>query len=153
MKTVQTNSILFLMLVILAACTDQKLEQAQNLYQEAMEIHDAVMPRMDEMYKLRQKLTLKLDSISIDTVANTTRIAEYKKVLSDLTAAEKSMMDWMHNIQDVPGSSGTGMQTKEVPIEEVIKIQQAQKIAVEHVRKKIVESIAEARFVLNEQFE
>lgn len=144
------KKILFLAIVTFAACSNNKqLEQAQNLYQEAMEIHDAVMPRMDEMYKLRQKLTLKLDSISVDTISNTTRIAEYKKVLSDLTVAEKGMMDWMHNIQDVPGSSGAGVQTKEIPIDEVIKIQQAQKNAVEQVRKKMEASIAEGKNLID----
>ncbi|MBN8653203.1 MAG: hypothetical protein J0L67_17375 [Cytophagales bacterium] len=144
------KKILFLAIVTFAACSNNKqLEQAQNLYQEAMEIHDAVMPRMDEMYKLRQKLTLKLDSISVDTIANTTRIAEYKKVLSDLAVAEKGMMDWMHNIQDVPGSSGTGAQTKEILIEEVIKIQQAQKIAVEQVRNKMEMCIAEGKNLID----
>lgn len=144
------KKILFLAIVTFAACSNNKqLEQAQNFYQEAMEIHDAVMPRMDEMYKLRQKLTLKLDSISVDTIANTARIAEYKKVLSDLMVAEKGMMDWMHNIQDVPGSSGVGVQTKEIPIDEVIKIQQAQKNAVEQVRKKMEASIAEGKNLID----
>jgi hypothetical protein len=144
------KKILFLAIVTFAACSNNKqLEQAQNLYQEAMEIHDAVMPRMDEMYKLRQELTLKLDSISTDTVANIGRIAEYKKVLSDLAVAEKGMMDWMHNIQDVPGSSGAGVQTKEIPIDEVIKIQQAQKNAVEQARKKMEASIAEGKNLID----
>jgi len=52
------------------SCTQaDKFSEARLIYEQSMEIHDKVMPKMDDAFTLRQKLTkdtelLKRDSIS-----------------------------------------------------------------------------------------
>jgi hypothetical protein len=149
----------FALTVLLAACSpaaDQR-EAAQKLYKESMDIHDAVMPRMDEMFTLRQKLTLKLDSLKTDSLKNAVQIESIRKVIADLAAADKGMMDWMHNIQDVPGEKGAhdhhaseNHNTAGTAIEDVLKIQQHQKEAVEKVKKAMEESIVAGKQLLTD---
>ena len=43
--------------------TDPTLERAQTIYAEAIAVHDEVMPRMDELMQLRQKLELRVTSM------------------------------------------------------------------------------------------
>lgn len=150
--------IAFILTVCLTACrTDDKIQQqAQVLYKESMDIHDAVMPRMDELFTLRQKLTLKLDSLKIDSVTHAGEIEQIRKAIADLAAADKGMMDWMHNIQDVPGEEtnhahhGSENETAEHPAwDEVLKLQQQQKEAVEKVKKAIETSLAAGKKLLD----
>ena len=129
---------------------------ALTVYQEAMKIHDEVMPRMDEMYQLQGKLKKMNDSLRTDSVANASKIAIVREKLSALETANKDMMDWMHNVKDVPGaaapaghenhSSGHSDSSalKESP-EELLKTQQDQKKRIEEVRVAMEKSIEEAK--------
>ena len=139
--------------------TETKEVTALTVYQEAMKIHDEVMPRMDEMYKLEGKLKTLRDSLLTDSVANAQKISVVREKLSALETANKDMMDWMHNVKDVPGatapaghehhSSGhsDSSASKEIT-EELLKIQQDQKKRIEEVRVAMEKSIEEAKKLL-----
>ena len=62
------------------------------LYDQVMDIHDEVMPKMNDLYKLKKALQ--------DTIASTPDMAEEKKreieqTIQQLDSASNSMMVWM----------------------------------------------------------
>ena len=71
------------------------------LYDQVMDIHDEVMPKMEDIYKIKQEL--------LEKIANTPGLAEEKKkeierIISNLDSANNAMMDWMHNFNPLPDS-------------------------------------------------
>lgn len=150
--------VIFSLIVVLAAC-DRKKENtdvsALTVYQEAMKIHDELMPRMDEMYNLERKLKALRDSLGADSLNNSGKIAGINEKLSALEAANKDMMDWMHHVQDVPGAAPAGQEhhaghksgNKENP-EDMLKVQREQKRRIEEVKAAMEKSIEEASRIL-----
>lgn len=141
----------------IAACTTKSKESdAAALYAESMKIHDQVMPHRDELLTLRQKLTLRLDSLKSDSVANGTLIREMRNGVENLEKADREMMDWMHNVKDVPGAEHASVHNQgdhEMPAEaassqDILQVQQEQKEAIEKVRKDMEESMETAKQLL-----
>ena len=71
------------------------------LYDQVMDIHDEVMPKMEDFYKIKREL--------LEKIANTPGLAEEKKkeierIISNLDSANNAMMDWMHNFNPLPDS-------------------------------------------------
>ena len=74
----------------------------QALYNQVMDIHDEVMPKMEDLYKSKKEL--------IDKIAATPDMAADKKkelenMISALDSANNAMMDWMHNFNPRPDST------------------------------------------------
>jgi len=74
----------------------------QALYDQVMDVHDEVMPRMDEIERLKRELR--------DKIANTQDMAEdrkaqLEKVILTLDSANSAMMDWMHEFNPLPDSA------------------------------------------------
>ena len=74
----------------------------QALYNQVIDIHDEVMPKMEDLYKFKKACQEK--------IANTpTMPAEQKKDLEntivELDSANNAMMDWMHNFNPKPDST------------------------------------------------
>lgn len=132
------------------------------MYNETMKIHDEVMPRMDELYTLELKLKSLQDSLSRDTIGNTTiTLHQVNQRLSLIDKASKDMMDWMHSIEDVPdenqkvehshhGAKETNSQAPETP-DAILQIQREQKVRIEMIKKKMLESIESTKAFLNSQ--
>lgn len=81
------------LLGMLVACGKKEQSAEKSLYDQVMDIHDEVMPKMEDIQKLRKQLK--------DSLANNPDLAMEKKTeiedaIKDLEAARKSMMDWMH---------------------------------------------------------
>ncbi len=74
----------------------------QVLYNEAMDIHDEVMPKMDNLMSLKRKLS--------DTLATPGLTEAQKKDIENrvhlLDSAQQSMMDWMHGVYPPEDSTG-----------------------------------------------
>lgn len=70
---------------------DKKSNQA--LYNQAMDIHDEVMPKMDDLVTLKSKLKDSLDNKSIVEA----RKNDLENRIHLLDSAYDSMMDWMHD--------------------------------------------------------
>lgn len=73
----------------------------QALYDQVMDVHDEVMPKMDDIMKLKRQLQ--------EEIANTPdmvveRKAQLEQIISNLDSASYAMMDWMHKFNPLPDS-------------------------------------------------
>src|SRR6185295_2450777 len=74
----------------------------QALYNQVIDIHDEVMPKMEDLYKFKQKCQ--------DSIAHTPGMAaeqkkELENMIAELDSANNAMMDWMHNFNPKPDST------------------------------------------------
>jgi hypothetical protein len=104
----------------------------QALYDEVMKVHDEVMPKMNDIYKLKEQLK--------DQIANTPGMVEEKKkeiegTIAKLDSASEGMMVWMRNFNPLPDSLGED-QAKEYLENEMEKIKK--------VRESVKEALEEA---------
>ena len=112
MKTVL--KMVFAGLIVLSGCgkpekaaisnSDSTKVANQALYDKTMDIHDEVMPKMDNLYKLKKALQ--------DTLANTPALpAEKKKVyeahILRIDSASNAMMVWMREFNPSADSLGS----------------------------------------------
>lgn len=143
--------------LLLSCNRKDRHSEAAMLYKESMAIHDQVMPRMDELFALSKKLDQRLDTLLYDSVANATAIAKTRLAVEQLTRADKAMMDWMHNIKDIPGSEPTSghhhgshqaTTTENLAEEDILKIQHHQKEEIKKIRKDMDESMENAKHLL-----
>lgn len=165
MRMSMKKVVIGLVLMSAMACSkkENKDELALKLFSESMEMHDQIMPLMDEMYKLERKLKSLRDSLRTDSVSNRGKLYTLTGSLNKLQVASKGMMDWMHNIKDVPRSMlksdhGNHSQPdnhsdKEISMDTVLRVQQEQKAAIELVREAMENSIEEARNVVSSKKE
>ena len=131
--------------------TDPTLEQAQTIYAEAIAVHDEVMPRMDEIMQLRQKLQLRVESMQEQTDEDyADSLQQMQTAIENLQQADQAMMQWMRSVQKVPGADETSDYQDELNTTELtdtvglIQRQLAQKEAIEEVQQQMEQSIAEA---------
>lgn len=121
--------------------SDQTQEEGPNqaLYNQMMDVHDEVMPRMDEIMKLKRKLQEEIAN-SPDMVAE--RKQELENVISNLDSASNSMMSWMHRIHEFDPLADTVDQEKareylETEMEEIKKVKE---LITESIEKAKVEA-------------
>lgn len=111
------TKLLFVSVLVLMGCQkksheneahEQASEAIDNsgneaLYNEVMKVHDEVMPKMNDIYNLKQELSKKLaDSIKLtDEKKN-----EIENTISKLDSANESMMVWMRQFNPIPDSLG-----------------------------------------------
>lgn len=110
--------LLFLALMIVSGCgkstsessgsTDSLANESKALYSRAMDIHDEVMPKMDDLYRLKSELK--------DTLAASPSLAaavktEYESRIQLIDSAEKTMMDWMHDNRLRPIQDTTNLES------------------------------------------
>jgi hypothetical protein len=75
----------------------------QALYDEVMKVHDEVMPKMNDIYKLSEQLKKRLADAP-DMVAE--KKQETESTILQLDAASEEMMVWMRNFNPIPDSLG-----------------------------------------------
>ncbi len=82
---------------------DTETEESPNqaLYDQVMDVHDEVMPRMDDLMKLKRELQEKIANTP-DMVVE--KKAQLEKVISNLDSASTAMMNWMHEFNPLPDS-------------------------------------------------
>jgi hypothetical protein len=103
MKKGNINRIVYLSgVLILASCSGHQNQEdpyadSRQIYQEAIDVHDEVMPRMDRIMQLKKLLKTAREDVTDDSLR--TRI---DSSISELEAAHDDMMQWMRNIQPVP---------------------------------------------------
>src|SRR6186997_2874672 len=101
MKTILP--VLSLFIIALAWGCGQKSHDNQALYDEVMKVHDEVMPKMDDIYKLKQELKKQI-SDKPDLVDEKRRTIE--ATILKLDSASEAMMVWMRNFNPLPDSLG-----------------------------------------------
>jgi hypothetical protein len=75
----------------------------QELYNEVMKIHDEVMPKMEDIHRLKQGLKEKIEKTP--NLTKTERI-ELDAMIARLDSAGEGMMTWMHEFKPLPDSLG-----------------------------------------------
>lgn len=108
-----TLSFTFFALLLLSGCGEKRdghthgkdTEQSPNqaLYDEVMDVHNEVMPKMDELYKAKTKLRARLDGSP--PLKETEKQAIREKIVH-LDSASESMMAWMRQFDPIPDSLG-----------------------------------------------
>lgn len=146
MKTILTKVLLVMVFVITWSCGQKShdhdehnqrdgdaIEEGGNqvLYDEVMKVHDEVMPKMNDIYKLKEELK--------NQIANTPNIAEEKKkeieaTILKLDSASEGMMVWMRNFNPLPDSLGEE-QAKEYLENEMEKVKKVREDVVEALEK------------------
>lgn len=130
-----------LSLVALVSCNQEK-DQVQEAEKEVLTIHDEVMPKMDDVMKLKQGLTARiarLDSMQEDGVSSTT-LAEERLKATDLSRqlvlADSLMMEWMYQYR--------GDSAKALPSDQALQYFSKEKEKITVVKEKTLKSIQEA---------
>ena len=75
----------------------------QALYDEVMKVHDDVMPKLNDIYKLKEQLKDKIANTP-DMVAE--KKQEIERTILRLDSASEGMMAWMRNFNPLPDSVG-----------------------------------------------
>ncbi|CAN5300553.1 hypothetical protein BH09BAC3_BH09BAC3_18890 [soil metagenome] len=93
----------------------------QALYDEVIDIHDEVMPKMEDIYGLKKTLEEKLANTP-DLAAE--KKAEIEKVIMSLDSANDAMMNWMHQFSPQPDSADreTAREYYETEMERIKKV-------------------------------
>ncbi|MEQ8301802.1 MAG: hypothetical protein RIB47_00320 [Cyclobacteriaceae bacterium] len=107
-------SVLFLSFLITFSCgkpTDQAGNEEpeeemvedpnQALYEQVMAIHDEVMPKMEDIYKIKSQLQEQIANTPDMVVEKREKI---EKMIKELDSANNLMMDWMHQFNPLPDS-------------------------------------------------
>jgi Fungal specific transcription factor domain len=121
--------------------TDQTQEEGPNqaLYNQMMDVHDEVMPSMDEIMKLKRALREQIEK-SPDMVIE--RKQELENVISNLDSASNSMMNWMHRIHEFDPLADSVNQEKareylESEMEEIKKVKTLMTESIEKAKKEV----------------
>jgi hypothetical protein len=131
------------LLVLLAACNtktnngqdshNEHDSANQALYDEVMKVHDEVMPKMNDIYKLKEEL--KKDIADAPGMVENKR-KEIESAILQLDAASEAMMDWMRNFNPLPDSLGE---------ERAREYLEEQKIKVDKVKEEMLRAIDGAK--------
>ena len=69
------------------------------LYDQARDIHDEVMPKIEDIYNLKKELLEKIAKTP-DMVADKKK--DIENTIAKLDSASNAMMDWMHEFKPLP---------------------------------------------------
>ena len=110
--------------VLIGCKPSDPYQKSREIYEQTMNLHDEVMPKMGEVLSLRHTLKMKLDSVTDPAVK-----VQIDSAMSDLDRTYNGMMAWMANLQPVPdkNTSGAGSisgDKKSPSSDEMVKIQQ-----------------------------
>jgi len=95
----------------------------EALYIQVMAIHDEVMPKMDDLYRLKKELQ---DKISSSKELTVDKKEQLKQIISSLDSADHLMMNWMHKFKPLPDSAGqeAAREYLENEMEEINKVKE-----------------------------
>ncbi len=71
---------------------EKPLSEPEQLQKEVMEIHDAVMPKMSDLNRVKRKLK---DFIETNTSFSEPEKEKINITIDEIISAENAMMDWM----------------------------------------------------------
>lgn len=123
------------------ACSSEKktaLSEREQLYQEVMEIHDAVMPKMSDINRVKRKLS--------ELIATDSTLTEDEKILmtngiAALITAETGMTGWMRAFE-VPKAGD--------PDNKVIEYLNNEKQKISQVSEMMLNSLKKGEEILNQ---
>jgi hypothetical protein len=140
MKYLAVSFFAFFILIGCGQKTDQHpghgdMEESPNraLYEQVMDIHNEVMPKMDEVYKAKVKLTTRLNESPGPTESEK---QDLRKKIAQRDSANENMMAGMREFDPLPDSAGEDK--ARVYLENELK-------KVTEIREKISHALAEAQ--------
>lgn len=131
----------FILMILISSCRSGEKKLEKQLYEEVMNTHDEVMPKMGAIMKLKKQLQTRSDSLSaIDSLRGQERIIS---IIQELEDANESMMKWMRQFEQI--DEGT-------PHGEVIQYLLEQKKSIDKVKKDMMDSKDRAeKYILEAQ--
>ncbi len=119
MKKVMLYGLAGMALLAIACTSNQNTEEAEggksqnaaavvnsptdSLFEEIVGYHDEAMPKMGKLRGFQKTAQYRIDSLAkLKDNTSVSLRAEYTKLLEQLQAADKEMMDWMDNFQPEP---------------------------------------------------
>jgi len=111
------------------------VEGNQALYEKVMDVHDEVMPKMDELYTSKERLQ---DLIAESPELPAEKMLAIQSTIVELDSASESMMIWMRQFDPLPDSVGEDL-AREYLENEMEKIQK--------VRSRIYEALEHAETI------
>jgi hypothetical protein len=134
---------LYSLILAVAIVGCQKSEHAHNhddgavepdstntiLYNQVMDIHDEVMPKMEDLYNLKKDLQSQLEA-----APNADQKQKIEQHIAQIDSASKMMEDWMHNFNP-PADSADQEQKRaylEGEMEKVKRVKEAMLEALDH---------------------
>jgi len=133
---------MFPSMYLFLSCGPNKKQQEEKLRQEVMAIHDEVMPKTEELFKLRKNLQKLVDSLNLAKYPDTILGNLAKQLVVKLKQADEAMMDWMHNY-----NGGSGIYDHE----ELMNYLSEEKEKIQNVKSLILESIDSAHAFLQKK--
>lgn len=97
-KLIKVSFLVMFPLLALTVISCQETDKNKALENEVMEVHDEVMPEMDNVMKLKKELKEKLDE------ADSSRAKRIKEAINELEKADEGMMNWMREYDSPAGS-------------------------------------------------
>ena len=140
---------LFILLCITTACSkssesadheahDMENEESPNtaLYDKVMELHDELMPRMEEIYNMKKEIQ---DEIAKTPEMVAEKKQELEKTILYLDSANNEMMDWMHKFSPLPDSTDqeAAREYLETEMEKIRKVKDIMAEAVEKAKEEM----------------
>ena len=125
-----------LFVALLMACGPGKQSEIKEIKNQAIEIHDEVMPLMGDLRRVRKDLMLMADSI---VTSDSLKASTLSELATDIADANEGMMQWMRSFE--PEFEGTD--------EEVIQYFKDQKSSIEKVKEDMLESLENGEKALN----
>ena len=119
--------IILLTFISFVAC-----QQKQALYNEVMEVHDEVMPKLNDLYKAKTSLQTLLAMPGLGESEK----AEINNKIARIDSASEGMMVWMRQFNPPADSS---------EIEEARTYLESELVKVKKVRQDILEALAAAQ--------
>ncbi|MTI40263.1 hypothetical protein [Fulvivirga lutimaris] len=150
-----TLSFLFIILLITGCgqtTTEQQQEQVvtddipeevkieKALYDDVMDVHDEMMPKMENMMSMKGKLKEKVDLLK-EEATQTELVNELEMMIQSLETADEAMMNWMRQFDP---------ETDSLSHEEIVEYYTTQKAKMDSVKVIMVEAIESAAAKLEE---
>lgn len=149
MRSFFTTSVVIVLFLVSCGQRDTKENiylKAEEVFDQAISIHDEVMPLMGDIMKLQRALKEKKDNISDEET-----IQKINESLQNLENAHSLMMDWMRNVTRIPDQSEVDPDASDfISPQEMFKIQEQSLEEAKKVKEAILESINQANSLISE---
>ena len=109
-----------------------KIEKA--LYDDVMDVHDEMMPKMENMMSMKGKLKEKVDLLK-EEAAQSELVQEIESTIQSLETADEAMMNWMRQFDP---------ETDSLSHEEIVEYYTLQKQKMDSVKVIMMEAIESA---------
>lgn len=138
MKSTLKSLSMLLLSIVFVFCSKPKQEEGETattedpnqvLYNQVMDVHDEVMPKMEEMYSLKKQLKEKITN-SADIPAE--KLKEMESTVLFLDSASKAMMVWMREFKP---DSLQGEELREYLESEMERVKKVKEIMLESIEK------------------